>query len=203
MSSATAAVADLAATSRRPCDDEIDVSGLTHLGTVRQSNQDHFLLWGLNGRRTIPLACDDVPGKNAGLEPANATRRYTNPGALVSSGAWLGRSDFRHDHSRPGFPCHTAHVSAVATLTHPMYGTRHQPADRRTRANCHIVQKIITHRITISARARAPRRHAKKIQVQSALSTSWATNSGVPASSRPFHPPHRVARARRARRRSP
>ncbi len=35
---------------RKPRDDEIDVFGLTHIGKVRQTNQDHFLLATVNKR---------------------------------------------------------------------------------------------------------------------------------------------------------
>ena len=39
--------------SRRPRDDELDVYGLTHLGKVRRTNQDHFLIGSLRQRLDI------------------------------------------------------------------------------------------------------------------------------------------------------
>lgn len=39
--------------SRRPRDDELDVYGLTHLGKVRRTNQDHFLIGSLRQRLNI------------------------------------------------------------------------------------------------------------------------------------------------------
>jgi serine/threonine protein phosphatase PrpC len=38
---------------RKPRDDEIDVIGLTHIGKVRKTNQDHFLLGSLHKRLTV------------------------------------------------------------------------------------------------------------------------------------------------------
>ena len=38
---------------RKPRDDEIDVFGLTHIGKVRATNQDHFLLGSLHKRLTV------------------------------------------------------------------------------------------------------------------------------------------------------
>ncbi len=42
-----------AETPRKPRDDEIDVFGLTHIGKVRTTNQDHFLLGSLHKRLSI------------------------------------------------------------------------------------------------------------------------------------------------------
>jgi serine/threonine protein phosphatase PrpC len=42
-----------AAPPRKPRDDEIDVFGLTHVGKVRKTNQDHFLLGSLHKRLTV------------------------------------------------------------------------------------------------------------------------------------------------------
>ena len=39
--------------NRKPRDDEIDVFGLTHIGKVRKTNQDHFLLGSLHKRLSI------------------------------------------------------------------------------------------------------------------------------------------------------
>jgi protein phosphatase len=50
---ATVTAVDAPVSSRKPRDDEIDVWGLTHPGTVRKSNQDHFLLGSLHKRLEI------------------------------------------------------------------------------------------------------------------------------------------------------
>jgi protein phosphatase len=42
-----------AAPPRKPRDDEIDAFGLTHIGKVRKTNQDHFLLGSLHKRLTV------------------------------------------------------------------------------------------------------------------------------------------------------
>jgi serine/threonine protein phosphatase PrpC len=47
------------ASSRKPTDEEIDVYGLTHAGTVRQSNQDHFLIASL--RRQVQVLHTSLP----------------------------------------------------------------------------------------------------------------------------------------------
>src|SRR3954452_19710066 len=39
--------------ARKPRDDEIDVHGLTHVGNVRQENQDHFLLASVHKRVNV------------------------------------------------------------------------------------------------------------------------------------------------------
>ena len=43
------------ADGRKPRDDEIDVYGLTHVGKVRKSNQDHFLIASINKRAQVHL----------------------------------------------------------------------------------------------------------------------------------------------------
>lgn len=45
--------------SRKPRDDEIDVYGLTHPGSVRKSNQDHFLICSL--RRDVHILGTSLP----------------------------------------------------------------------------------------------------------------------------------------------
>jgi serine/threonine protein phosphatase PrpC len=45
-----------ASTSRRPKDEEIDVFGLTHIGRVRDVNQDHFLVSFLRKRMDVRLS---------------------------------------------------------------------------------------------------------------------------------------------------
>jgi protein phosphatase len=47
------------AADRKPRDDEIDVYGLTHLGLVRKSNQDHFLICSL--RRQVHVVRTSLP----------------------------------------------------------------------------------------------------------------------------------------------
>ncbi len=42
-------------TSRRPRDDEIDVWGLTHVGKVRKTNEDHFLIGALKKQLDVKL----------------------------------------------------------------------------------------------------------------------------------------------------
>jgi len=42
-------------TARKPRDDEIDSYGLTHPGTVRENNQDHFLIASLHKRMEVHL----------------------------------------------------------------------------------------------------------------------------------------------------
>ena len=42
-----------AAADRKPLDEEIDVFGLTHMGSVRKTNQDHFLICSLRRQVTI------------------------------------------------------------------------------------------------------------------------------------------------------
>ena len=44
---------------RKPRDDEIDVYGLTHVGRVRKTNQDHFLLGSL--RRRLDIVATSLP----------------------------------------------------------------------------------------------------------------------------------------------
>ncbi len=44
-----------ASLARKPLDEEIDVYGLTHTGTVRKANQDHFLLASLRKRMEVHL----------------------------------------------------------------------------------------------------------------------------------------------------
>ena len=41
------------AVDRKPCDDEIDVYGLTHSGKVRPDNQDHFLICALRKQMVV------------------------------------------------------------------------------------------------------------------------------------------------------
>jgi serine/threonine protein phosphatase PrpC len=43
------------AESRKPRDDEIDVHGLTHVGKVRRTNQDHFLIASIHKRVQVHL----------------------------------------------------------------------------------------------------------------------------------------------------
>lgn len=49
-SPATSGLTDLAASARKPRDDEIDAYGLTHPGKRRTENQDHFLVCSLHRR---------------------------------------------------------------------------------------------------------------------------------------------------------
>ncbi|HEX5003799.1 MAG TPA: protein phosphatase 2C domain-containing protein [Gemmatimonadales bacterium] len=46
-------------TSRKPTDDEVDVYGLTHTGSVRNANQDHFLICSL--RRQVEIHRTSLP----------------------------------------------------------------------------------------------------------------------------------------------
>jgi len=48
-----------AATTRKPLDEEIDIHGVTHIGKVRRSNQDHFLVASLHKR--IEVHCTSLP----------------------------------------------------------------------------------------------------------------------------------------------
>jgi len=48
-----------AAITRKPLDEEIDIHGLTHIGKVRRSNQDHFLVASLHKR--IEVHCTSLP----------------------------------------------------------------------------------------------------------------------------------------------
>ena len=45
--------------ARKPADEEIDVYGLTHVGSVRSSNQDHFLICSL--RRQVQILRTSLP----------------------------------------------------------------------------------------------------------------------------------------------
>ncbi|HXY18393.1 MAG TPA: protein phosphatase 2C domain-containing protein [Gemmatimonadales bacterium] len=49
------ATAETSAPDRKPRDDEIDVWGLTHVGKVRRTNQDHFLLASIHKRVQVHL----------------------------------------------------------------------------------------------------------------------------------------------------
>jgi len=52
----TQSVAEVAAPrARKPEDDELDVFGLTHLGKVRKTNQDHFLICSLRKQMLVHL----------------------------------------------------------------------------------------------------------------------------------------------------
>lgn len=46
-------------TSRKPTDEEVDVYGLTHVGSVRKENQDHFLIASL--RRQVQVHSTSLP----------------------------------------------------------------------------------------------------------------------------------------------
>src|SRR5688500_11559017 len=83
-------------------------------------------------------------------------------------------------YKRPGLSCHTAQVSAVAKVIQPRYGARHHAASGRTRLKYHVVTATAIHNRMISPNAIAPRRHAKKSHVQSALSTSCPMNNVSP-----------------------
>ena len=54
----------------KPRDDEIDVHGLTHIGKVRQTNQDHFLISSLRKRMDVYMT--SLPG--VGQLPAETER---------------------------------------------------------------------------------------------------------------------------------
>src|SRR5260370_35430512 len=45
----------VAAPSRKPRDDEIDVYGVTHVGKVRRTNEDHFLVCSLRKHLQVHL----------------------------------------------------------------------------------------------------------------------------------------------------
>jgi protein phosphatase len=48
---------------RRPRDDEIDAYGLTHVGKVRNQNQDHFLVGQLRGRLWVGISSIQTPDR--------------------------------------------------------------------------------------------------------------------------------------------
>lgn len=60
----------MAATNRKPRDEEIDVYGLTHAGKIRKENQDHFLICSL--RKTVVVHATSLPTTPA--FPAGAER---------------------------------------------------------------------------------------------------------------------------------
>ena len=47
------------ALTRKPTDEEVDVYGLTHTGSVRQQNQDHFLIASL--KRQVQIHRTSLP----------------------------------------------------------------------------------------------------------------------------------------------
>jgi serine/threonine protein phosphatase PrpC len=51
----TSGATPLPADGRKPRDDEIDVHGLTHVGKVRKTNQDHFLIASIHKRVQVHL----------------------------------------------------------------------------------------------------------------------------------------------------
>lgn len=103
---------DSAGSPRKPRDDEIDVFGLSHRGTVRAENQDHFLLATINKRLQvlntslveqehlpveervafIAMVADGVGG-GVGGERASATALEIATNYLVSSTDCYYRAD--------------------------------------------------------------------------------------------------------------
>jgi protein phosphatase len=69
---------------RKPSDEEIDVYGLTHVGRVRSSNQDHFLICSLE--RQVVVQHSSLP--DAGALAGRANRVATL--AMVADGAGGG-----------------------------------------------------------------------------------------------------------------
>jgi serine/threonine protein phosphatase PrpC len=53
-------------TARKPTDEEIDVHGLTHIGKVRQENQDHFLLASIHKQLRIISSSLDIAARPSG-----------------------------------------------------------------------------------------------------------------------------------------
>jgi serine/threonine protein phosphatase PrpC len=76
---------------RKPRDEEIDVFGLTHIGTVRKTNQDHFLICSL--RRQVTIHRTSLP--DAGHWPATERLAFL---AMVADG--VGSSALGEEASR-------------------------------------------------------------------------------------------------------
>lgn len=74
------------ATWRKPADDEIDVHGLTHVGKVREENQDHFLIASLH--RQMRVHQTSLP---AGVSATTDTDRLAFL-AMVADGVGGGRA---------------------------------------------------------------------------------------------------------------
>src|SRR5947208_2749734 len=57
------------ATGRKPQDDELDVCGLTHIGKLRKTNQDHFLICALRKQMLVlNSSLPDIAERLAGTE---------------------------------------------------------------------------------------------------------------------------------------
>ena len=56
------------ATARKPADNEVDVHGLTHVGKIRKTNQDHFLICSLHKQMRIHLTSLPEPEKLGGTD---------------------------------------------------------------------------------------------------------------------------------------
>lgn len=119
--------------SRKPRDDEIDVYGLTHVGKVRKTNQDHFLLASIHKKvqvlltslsdqerlpfgderlAVVAMIADGVGGGQAG-EKASATALEIASQYVVSSMNCYYSADpsaetFIHALQEAAMRCHTA-----------------------------------------------------------------------------------------------
>ena len=56
------------AAARKPADNEVDVHGLTHIGRVRKSNQDHFLICSLHKQMRVHSTSLPEPEKLGGTD---------------------------------------------------------------------------------------------------------------------------------------
>lgn len=105
---------------RRPTDAEVDVFGLSHTGSVRKENQDHFLMANIHKRMQVvssnlapdavrfaqpdqrlaymAMIADGVGGGVGGAEASaialEATMRYVESGITAYYGSEHGESDF-------------------------------------------------------------------------------------------------------------
>lgn len=118
------------AQGRKPRDEEIDVYGLTHVGKVRTTNQDHFLLGSLHKRLHIQqssLPAGEIPldeervaflmmvadGVGGGQKGEEASRvaledvtRYISESAKCYYQADAGETDFVHALQEAAARCH-------------------------------------------------------------------------------------------------
>lgn len=127
-----------AAPPRKPRDDEIDVFGITHIGKVRSTNQDHFLLGSLHKRLTVQqsslpveelalgeervaflmMVADGVGGGQKGEEASRVAledvTRYISESAKCYYQADAGEADFVEALQRGAARCHQHLIDRAA-----------------------------------------------------------------------------------------